>query len=289
MQIATPFPLCLCACVCVCLCVCEREHVACVFALRAIDIGSVNPILSTSLQQQDIIHKTNINMHVAWHTLACTHSTRVPLRCPLHMPGLMHCRSLLTVFSVEERLLGFPVPHFMLKHTHVCVCVCVCVCAYTSMQIVCCVCVPRVMFDTAWVLPQQLTSLLMRRALSSSQMAPPGTLPHTHTHTHTYTHTHHTHTLTRRHAHIHIYTHAHTILSPPALHLTVAGCQCPSPLPLHFSPALSLHPSPPPSLPHSTLPSLPPFLAAAYPCRSTADVTTHQLGEQQGRRSEEKI
>lgn len=35
------------------------------FALRARDIGSVKPILSTSLQQQDIIHKTNINKHVA--------------------------------------------------------------------------------------------------------------------------------------------------------------------------------------------------------------------------------
>ena len=173
-------------------------------------------------------------------------------------------------------------------------CAHVCVRAYTSMQIVCCVCVPRVMFDTAWVLPQQLTSLLMRRALSSSQMAPPGTLPHTHTHTHVHTHTllctdSQTHTLTRRHAHIHIYAHAHTIPSPPALHLTVAGCQCPSPLPLHFSPALSIHPSPPPCLPPSLYPSLPPSLAAAYPCRSTADVTTHQLGEQQGRRREEKI
>lgn len=39
------------------------------------------------------------------------------------------------------------------------------------------------MFDTGWVLPQQLTPLLMRRALSSSQMAPAGTLPHTHTNT----------------------------------------------------------------------------------------------------------
>lgn len=57
------------------------------------------------------------------------------------------------------------------------------------------------------------------------------------------------------------------------------------PLPLHFSPALSLHCPPSSSLP----PSLRPSLAAAYPCRSTADVTTHQLEEQQGRRREETV
>lgn len=83
MQIATPFP---CP-----VCICE-----CVFALRAIDIGSVNLILSTSLQQQGIIHQNNTNMHVAWHictgTHKCisaqTHTHRAcPLRCPLHMPG----------------------------------------------------------------------------------------------------------------------------------------------------------------------------------------------------------
>jgi len=47
---------------CVHVGVCECVYV---FALRAIDTGSINPILSTSLQQQGIIHKNNINMHVA--------------------------------------------------------------------------------------------------------------------------------------------------------------------------------------------------------------------------------
>lgn len=100
----------------------------------------------------------------------------------------------------------------------------------------------------------------MRRALSSSQMAPPGKLPCTHAHMHMCTHTVHSHihTLTRRHAYIHIYAHAHTYnpVSPcctpnccwlSALLTSPLG----TPLPLHFSPALSsmaLHPSPLPSL-----------------------------------------
>ena len=49
-------------CVGVCLCVS-----VCVFAPKAIDIGSVNPILSTSLQQLGIIYKNNTNMHVSQH------------------------------------------------------------------------------------------------------------------------------------------------------------------------------------------------------------------------------
>lgn len=65
-----------------------------------------------------------------------------------------------------------------LTHTHLCIRHCICM--YTKMQIV-----PWVMFNTARAPPQQLTSLLMRGALSSSQMAPPGTLPCEHTLTHT--------------------------------------------------------------------------------------------------------
>lgn len=49
---------------CACGCVSVYTYV---FAPRAIDIGSVNPILSTSLQQQGIIHKNNLNIYVTWH------------------------------------------------------------------------------------------------------------------------------------------------------------------------------------------------------------------------------
>lgn len=100
------------------------------------------------------------------------------------------------------------------------------------------------MFNTAWVLPQQLTSLLMRRALSSCQMAPPGTLPHL-----SLSHTHNP-------------THTHTPSSHPGLHLVST---------LH-TPALSSA-----ALYLSLLPSV----TAVYPCGSTADVT-HQLVNSRG-------
>ncbi len=90
MQIATPSPCPVCGCVRVCVCVPVCEHV-CVFALRAIDIGFVNPILSTSLQQQDIIHKTNINMHVVWHTHTSTH-THTPTHTQVPSSDLSTCQ-----------------------------------------------------------------------------------------------------------------------------------------------------------------------------------------------------
>lgn len=153
------------------------------------------------------------------------------------------------------------------------------------MSVVCCVPVPRVMFDTARVLPQQLTSLLMRRALSSSQMALPGTLPcaNTHTHTHWYTHTD-TYTHMQAGWFMHIHAHSLTLPSKPVVHLTVAFpitslnvLQAPSP-------ALPCPPLPCPSLPSHPLRLPPPpcSLAAAYPCRSTADVTSQQLGKHRG-------
>lgn len=85
------------------------------------------------------------------------------------------------------------------------------------------------MFDTAWVPPQQLTSLLMRRALSSSQMAAPGTLPCV---------------CTRAHRQTLTYAHTHTQSCLPLLYtsqLLVASPPHPSlqqPLPRHFSPCI---------------------------------------------------
>lgn len=127
----------------------------------------------------------------------------------------------------------------------------------------------------------------MRGVLSSSQMALPGTLPCKDTYAHMPTQLH-SHTHTHTHPETCTYTHLGTctrnaIMPPTAPPHCTSNCCClsasltPSPTPLlHPSPALS-------SLHHS---SLAPSLAAAYPCRSAADVTTHQLGEQQGRRRE---
>lgn len=134
------------------------------------------------------------------------------------------------------------------------------------------------MFDTGWVLPQQLTPLLMRRALSSSQMAPAGTLPHTHTNTF-----------------VCVCMCAHTFCTPqsfgPSASLAQQSLVVSAPCLSSLEAAPSSLLLPPPSLAPSVPPSprsLPPSLAAAYPCHSTADVTTHQLGEQQGRRRQEK-
>lgn len=102
------------------------------------------------------------------------------------------------------------------------------------------------MFDTGWVLPQQLTPLLMRRALSSSQMAPAGTLPHTHTNT-----------FVCVCVRTHFARHSHLVLPPLSpnsrwLSALLAPPPLRQPLPLYFSP----HPSwLPPSVPPPT-PSL---------------------------------
>lgn len=100
------------------------------------------------------------------------------------------------------------------------------------------------MFDTGWVLPQQLTPLLMRRALSSRQMAPAGTLPHTHTHKHV---------CVCVCAHI---LHATVIWSSRLSRPTVAGCQRSLPILPWGSPFLSTSP---PTLPRFLPPSLPPL------------------------------
>ncbi len=145
------------------------------------------------------------------------------------------------------------------------------------------------MFDTAWVLPQQLTSLLMRRALSSSQMALPGTLPSTHTHTHTHT---------RNDAHMHIYStsralrHAHTRTHNPVSPCCTPNC-CwlsapltpplpPPPSSLHPLHCLSvaLHPSLPPSLAPSISGSC---LSMSQHCRCHNSPAGKTLGDERRR------
>lgn len=148
------------------------------------------------------------------------------------------------------------------------------------MSVVCCVPVPRVMFDTARVLPQQLTSLLMRRALSSSQMALPGTLPcaNTHTHTHWYTHTD-TYTHMQAGWFMHIHAHSLTLPSKPVVHLTVA-------FPVT---SLNVLQAPSPALPCPPLPSSPPSSTSLFPgsCLSMSQhCRCHKsaAGKTQGRR-----
>lgn len=93
---------------CACGCVSVYTYV---FAPRAIDIGSVNPILSTSLQQQGIIHKNNLNIYVTWHAKKRTQVTLFT-RWGSHIVQ----RVRFNLFMLwGKKGWGFPAPRFMLK------------------------------------------------------------------------------------------------------------------------------------------------------------------------------
>lgn len=149
-------------------------------------------------------------MHVAWHTQITD--------TPLYSKEItvFYCW-LFVCYKKSFRDLGF-VLYFILKH----------ICVATNIQTVYCRRVPRAMFDKAWVLPQQLTSLLMRRVLWCSQMVPPGTLPRAHTHACTCSRNTVSPCCTSNSCWL------SAPLAPPSR----------QPLPLQFSPALSVYCSP---------------------------------------------
>lgn len=104
---------------CVCGCMSVYTYV---FAPRAIDIGSVNPILSTSLQQQGIIHKNNLNIYVTWHAKKGHKSSlRLSSHDGVHIKVQRVCFNLFMLWG--EKGWGFPAPRFMLEtQTRTCRC-----------------------------------------------------------------------------------------------------------------------------------------------------------------------
>lgn len=122
------------------------------------------------------------------------------------------------------------------------------------------------MFDTGWVLPQQLTPLLMRRALSSSQMAPAGTLPHTHTNTF-----------------VCVCLCAHTFCTPqssgPPASLAQQSLVVSAPCPSSLEAAPSSLLLPPPSLARSLPPSIPPPTPSFHLWQLLIHVTALQMSQ----------
>lgn len=251
--------------VCVCFCL---------FALRAIDVGSVNPILSTSLQEQDIIHKTNTRERVTGHKHThvghrCTNTSRPhALR-----RGRRYCCKQLQVCVAGRVLRLFPTPGCRLcwlkrmhTHTHTLV-------HSTTLHLHVHKHADRLLplrpLGDVRHSPGAATAINLPGNEKSSVKQPDGTTWHAATRAGARAHTHSRMGCTRI---------LYSLPSHRGARRAAAGCQSPSlPLPRATTSLVTslLHC-------HSVAPPPPPSMAAAYPCRSAADVTAHQLGEQWG-------